>query len=238
MTHHKRPFSGIRSSGGGTPNSNSGASGGATPIFPELSPAMKKAKPQLAATCSLEKEKNGLHPQPHHLSTTAAAAVATQSGEEDDAMLVDQEELKPGASAPVTMTGVAANLSRKKATPPQPSVKKQLVIKLVKGTVVVQFPSVKLLTGWRDISDLLLLSLGKPSLPKNFEEDTWATLKSAITAIFLKQPDPCDSEKLYQLFRKHLALSPEVEHKVVTGLLRLIEKERCVLCFDSLNHYL
>ncbi|KAJ8513066.1 hypothetical protein OPV22_003500 [Ensete ventricosum] len=232
MTHHKRPFSGIRSSGGGTPNSNSGASGGATPIFPELSPAMKKAKPQLAATCSLEKEKNGLHPQPHHLSTTAAAAVATQSGEEDDAMLVDQEELKPGASAPVTMTGVAANLSRKKATPPQPSVKKQLVIKLVKG---------------------------KPSLPKNFEEDTWATLKSAITAIFLKQPDPCDSEKLYQavsdlclhkmggnlyqriqkecethisstmsslLFRKHLALSPEVEHKVVTGLLRLIEKER------------
>lgn len=41
-----------------------------------------------------------------------------------------------------------------------------------------------------------------------------------------------------QLFRKHLALSPEVEHKVVTGLLRLIEKERCVSCFDSLNHYL
>ncbi|CAL9077134.1 cullin-4-like [Musa acuminata AAA Group] len=287
MTHHKRPFSISRSSGGGTPNSNSGASGGATHISPELSPAMKKAKPQLAATCSLEKEKNGLHPQPHHSNTTAAAAVAAQSGEEDDAMLVDQEELKPGASAPVMVTGVAANLSRKKATPPQPSVKKQLVIKLVKG---------------------------KPSLPKNFEEDTWATLKSAITAIFLKQPDPCDSEKLYQavsdlclhkmggnlyqriqkecethisstmsslvgqspdlvvflslvekcwqdfcdqmltirgialvldrtyvkqtpnihslwdmglqLFRKHLALSPEVEHKVVTGLLRLIEKER------------
>ncbi|THU74123.1 hypothetical protein C4D60_Mb04t30030 [Musa balbisiana] len=287
MTHHKRPFSSSRSSGGGTPNINSVASGGATPISPELSPAMKKAKPQLAATCSLEKEKNGLHPQPHHLNTTAAAAVAAKSGEEDDAMLVDQEELKPGASAPVTVTGVAANLSRKKATPPQPSVKKQLVIKLVKG---------------------------KPSLPKNFEEDTWATLKSAITAIFLKQPDPCDSEKLYQavsdlclhkmggnlyqriqkecethisstmsslvgqspdlvvflslvekcwqdfcdqmltirgialvldrtyvkqtpnihslwdmglqLFRKHLALSPEVEHKVVTGLLRLIEKER------------
>ncbi|WOL19607.1 cullin-4-like isoform X1 [Canna indica] len=29
-----------------------------------------------------------------------------------------------------------------------------------------------------------------------------------------------------QLFRKHLALSREVEHKVLTGLLRLIEKER------------
>lgn len=29
-----------------------------------------------------------------------------------------------------------------------------------------------------------------------------------------------------QLFRKHLSLSPEVEHKIVTGLLRMIEKER------------
>ncbi|XP_042373284.1 cullin-4-like isoform X2 [Zingiber officinale] len=154
----------------------------------------------------------------------------------------------------------------------------------------------------------------KPSLPTNFEEDTWATLKSAITSIFLKKPDPCDREKLYQavsnlclhkmewslyqrikeecemhismalsslvgqspdlvvflslaekcwqdfcdqmltirgialvldrtyvmqnpnvcslwdmglqLFRKHLTSSQEIEHKVVTGLLRLIEKER------------
>ena len=29
-----------------------------------------------------------------------------------------------------------------------------------------------------------------------------------------------------QLFRKHLSLCTEVEHKTVTGLLRLIEKER------------
>lgn len=29
-----------------------------------------------------------------------------------------------------------------------------------------------------------------------------------------------------QLFRKHLSLCREVEHKTVTGLLRLIEKER------------
>lgn len=29
-----------------------------------------------------------------------------------------------------------------------------------------------------------------------------------------------------QLFRKHLSLSSEVEHKTVTGLLRMIEKER------------
>ncbi|KAG4947507.1 hypothetical protein JHK87_043514 [Glycine soja] len=154
----------------------------------------------------------------------------------------------------------------------------------------------------------------KPTLPTNFEEDTWAKLKSAICAIFLKQPNSCDFEKLYQavndlclykmgvnlhqqiekeceahisaalqslvgqspdlvvflslvercwqdlcdqmlmirgialyldrtyvkqtanvrslwdmglqLFRKHLSLSPEVEHKTVTGLLRMIESER------------
>lgn len=218
---------------------------------------------------------------------------------DDDTMLVDQaEDLKAGAPS----SGVASNLSRKKATPPQPaSTKKQLVIKLNKG---------------------------KPKLPTNFEENTWAILKSAITAIFLKQPDPCDSEKLYQavndlclhkmagslyeriqkecevhistrlqslvgqspdlvvflssvekywqdfcdqmltirsialyldrtyvkqnptvrslwdmglqLFRKHLSLSQEVEHKIVTGLLRLIEKERLGEAIDRtvLNHLL
>ncbi|KAG4381955.1 hypothetical protein GLYMA_15G249700v4 [Glycine max] len=156
--------------------------------------------------------------------------------------------------------------------------------------------------------------IAKPTLPTNFEEDTWAKLKSAICAIFLKQPNSCDLEKLYQavndlclykmgvnlhqqiekeceahisaalqslvgqspdlvvfrslvercwqdlcdqmlmirgialyldrtyvkqtanvrslwdmglqLFRKHLSLSPEVEHKTVTGLLRMIESER------------
>ncbi|RZS19653.1 hypothetical protein BHM03_00052101 [Ensete ventricosum] len=279
---------------------------------------MKKAKPLPAAACSLEKEKNGLHHHSHHFDT-AAAAVAARPGKEQDAMLVDQVELKPGASVPIAMTGVAANLSRKKATPPQPSAKKQLVIKFVKGTSVLQFSSVKLLSGLGTICKFLGCSPRKPSVPSNFEEDTWATLKSAINAIFLKRRDPCDSEKLYQavndlclhkmggnlyqriqrecemhismalsslvgqspdlavflslvekcwqdvcdqmltirgialvldrtyvkqtpnvrslwdmglqLFRKHLALSSEVEHKVVTGLLRLIEKERCVLCF-------
>lgn len=39
----------------------------------------------------------------------------------------------------------------------------------------------------------------KPTLPANFEEDTWAKLKSAICAIFLKQPNSCDLEKLYQV---------------------------------------
>ncbi|KAF9588845.1 hypothetical protein IFM89_016783 [Coptis chinensis] len=42
------------------------------------------------------------------------------------------------------------------------------------------------------------------------------------------------------LFRKHLSLSPEVEHRTVTGLLRLIEKERLGEAIDRalLNHLL
>lgn len=49
------------------------------------------------------------------------------------------------------------------------------------------------------ISFCFCLFEAKPTLPTNFEEDTWAKLKSAISAIFLKQPDPCDLEKLYQV---------------------------------------
>ena len=37
-----------------------------------------------------------------------------------------------------------------------------------------------------------------------------------------------------QLFRKHISLSPEIEHKTVTGLLRLIESERYA-CFSVVN---
>ena len=47
---------------------------------------------------------------------------------------------------------------------------------------------------------------GKPTLPANFEEDTWAKLRSAICAIFLKQPDSCDLEKLYQVIMEILLL--------------------------------
>ncbi|KAG6476099.1 cullin-4-like [Zingiber officinale] len=287
MTQQKRAFSGSRSSGGGggagtTRNSNqsSGASCSATPVSTDCSDPMKKAKSQPVDACSLDQEKNGLQ---RRFDTD----VPPRPAEEDDTMIIEQEELKPGSPAPAAMTGVAANLSRKKATPLQPPTTKKLVIKSFKI---------------------------KPSLPANFEEDTWATLKSAITAIFLKRPDPCDCEKLYQavsnlclhkmggslyqrieeecemhismalsslvgqspdlvvflslvekcwqdfcnqmltirgialvldrtyvmqspnvcslwdmglqLFRKHLTSSQEVEHKVVTGLLRLIEKER------------
>ncbi|XP_074568114.1 cullin-4-like [Curcuma longa] len=284
MTQHKRAFSGSRSSSGGgtTRNSNqsSGASCSATPVSPDGSDPMKKAKSHPVSACSLDQEKNGLQRR-------FGTDVAPRPVEEDDAMIVEQEELKPGSPTRAATTGVAANLSRKKATPLQPPTTKKFVIKSFKI---------------------------KPSLPPNFEEDTWATLKSAITAIFLKRPDPCDCEKLYQavsnlclhkmggslyqriqeecemhismalsslvgqspdlvvflslvekcwqdfcnqmltirgialvldrtyvmqnpnvcslwdmglqLFRKHLTSSQEVEHKVVTGLLRLIEKER------------
>lgn len=84
---------------------------------------MKKVKSQPPQTAPVECEKNGLHP-------------ATIQ-EDEDAMLVDQDELKDATSAANATTGVAANLSRKKATPPQPSAKKQLVIKLVKGEAFV-----------------------------------------------------------------------------------------------------
>nr|DAD37573.1 TPA_asm: hypothetical protein HUJ06_008214 [Nelumbo nucifera] len=286
MSHHnKRPNC--------STSNTSGNSGG--PFS-----SMKKAKSQ-AVTCSLEK--NGLqqqqqqnHGQHHHFDDEDSAMVVDDDLKVDT---VDAPLLALGVGCSGTTTGIAANLSRKKATPPQPA--KKLVIKLVKD---------------------------KPKLPTSFEEDTWVTLKSAISAIFLKQPDPCDSEKLYQavcdlclhkmggnlyqriekeceahisaalqslvgqspdlvvflslvekcwqdlcdqmlmirgialyldrtyvkqtpnvrslwdmglqLFRKHLSLSPEVEHKTVTGLLRLVEKERLGEAIDRtlVNHLL
>ncbi|KAL2930597.1 Cullin-4, partial [Bienertia sinuspersici] len=256
-------------------------------------PSMKKPKSQ---NSSLD-TKNGIH-----TSSTDDDVVVHHGA----SMIVDDDRkpdtvVSPSSNsrAPIT-AGVTANLSRKKATPPNPSTKK-LVIKLVKA---------------------------KPTLPPNFEEDTWATLKCAINAIFLKQPDSCDLEKLYQavndlclhkmggslyqriekeceahvstvlyslvgqspdlvvflslvekcwqdlcdqmlmirgialyldrtyvkqnpnvkslwdmglqLFRKHLSLCPEVEHKTVTGLLRMIERERLGEAVDRtlLNHLL
>eukprot|EP00245_Coleochaete_scutata_P015265 TRINITY_DN6730_c1_g2_i1.p1 TRINITY_DN6730_c1_g2~~TRINITY_DN6730_c1_g2_i1.p1 ORF type:complete len:826 (+),score=198.29 TRINITY_DN6730_c1_g2_i1:104-2581(+) len=65
--------------------------------------------------------------------------------------------------------GTAANLSRKKATLPQPA--KKLVIKPFKD---------------------------KPKLPDHFEETTWAKIKEAVTAIHQKQPVSCSLEELYR----------------------------------------
>ncbi|XP_057996406.1 cullin-4 isoform X2 [Hevea brasiliensis] len=254
-------------------------------------PPMKKAKSQAVSACSSldpSCNKNGLH---HFIPSTAADNDVVF---DSSSMTLDDDPKLDDRSPPP-----AANLSRKKATPPQPA--KKLVIKLVKA---------------------------KPTLPAHFEVDTWAKLQSAIKAIFLKQPDSCDLEKLYQavndlclhkmggnlyqriekeceahissvlqslvgqspdlvvflslvercwqdlcdqmlmirgialyldrtyvkqtpnvrslwdmglhLFRKHLALSPEVEHKTVTGLLRMIERERLGESVDRtlLNHLL
>ncbi|KHG11994.1 Cullin-4 -like protein [Gossypium arboreum] len=203
---------------------------------PHFQPPMKKAKSQ-AVACSLDPNRNGLH---HH-----------HNNQDDNNVLFDPSSmpLHDDSKSADACAPAAANLSRKKATPPQPA--KKLVIKLVKA---------------------------KPTLPTNFEVETWATLKSAIIAIFLKQPDSCDLEKLYQasltyssflyfdyyrhlqhrtyvkqtpnvrslwdmglqLFRKHLSMAPEVEHKTVTGLLRMIEGERLGEAVDRtlLNHLL
>ncbi|KAJ6829718.1 cullin-4 [Iris pallida] len=257
MTHQKRHFQNPSSSSSSSPSSSSSA-------------PMKKAKSQQQGS---------------------------GGGGGDDPMLVE----RCAGNSAIATTGVGANLSRKKAVPLQPPPKKQLKIKLNKGA---------------------------PSLPTNFEENTWALLKTAIMAIFLKKPDSCDLEKLYQtvtnlcdhkmggnlyqriqleceghisaalsslvgqspdlvvflslvercwqdfsdqmllirsialfldrtyvkqnqnvqslwdmglqLFRKHLSLSSEVEHKIVTGLLRLIERERLGEAIDRtlLNHLL
>ncbi|XP_021899413.1 cullin-4-like [Carica papaya] len=281
----KRSISSNTSTTSNPTSSSSSGSGNGSP----RSPPMKKAKSQ-AVACSLDPNKNGLH-HSHQDFNAATTALENDVVFDPSSMALD-EDLKPEPLA-------AANLSRKKATPPQPA--KKLVIKLLKA---------------------------KPTLPTNFEEDTWAKLQSAIKAIFLKQPDSCDLEKLYQavndlclhkmggnlyqriekeceshisaalqslvgqspdlvvfltlvercwqdlcdqmlmirgialyldrtyvkqtpnvrslwdmglqLFRKHLSLSPEVEHKTVTGLLRMIESERLGEAVDRtlLNHLL
>ncbi|GAU44789.1 hypothetical protein TSUD_382870 [Trifolium subterraneum] len=101
---------------------------------------------------------------------------------------LDHDLNKP--NPPSSANSMAANLSRKKATPPQPA--KKFLIKLTKG---------------------------KPTVPANFEEQTWATLKSAICAIFFKQPNSCDLEKLYQ------AVNDLCIHKMGGNLYQRIEKE-------------
>ncbi|MQL98176.1 hypothetical protein Taro_030881, partial [Colocasia esculenta] len=198
MTHPKRPLCATTAT---TPNV--GASQSAEPFSPSSrhsprSPsAMKKAKSQQAPASGCPLEKNGLqHQQLQHHPLDDDDGLAVPPTADEDAMLLDQDDLKAAASDAIPSaagtTGTAANLSRKKAVPLQPASKKQLVIKLVKG---------------------------KPKLPTNFEEDTWATLKSAITAIFLKQPDSCDLEKLYQ------AVSDLCLHKMGGNLYQRIQRE-------------
>ncbi|ESQ55574.1 hypothetical protein EUTSA_v10024458mg [Eutrema salsugineum] len=117
----------------------------------------------------MKKAKNGLHQTP-------------QSQEDDNDKEAFSMEDDP--------TPAAANLSRKKATLPQPT--KKLVIKLNKA---------------------------KPTLPTNFEENTWAKLQSAIQAIFLMKPVTFDFEGLYQ------AVDNLCLHKLEEKLYQQIEKE-------------
>ncbi|CAM6082064.1 unnamed protein product [Calypogeia fissa] len=244
-----------------------GGTGGSTMLS-----ASKKPKPQ----SGLESfEKHGVQ------------QLTSEEDSASDLMTIDlkADDLTGPTPGMVMGGGTTANLSRKKATPPQPA--RKLVIKPFKD---------------------------KPKLPTNFEEVTWAKIKKAVMAIHLKQPVSCSLEELYravedlclhkmsgnlyqrlqqeceghiqeklqalvgqspdpvvflshvencwqdhcnqmlmirsialyldrtyviqnanvrslwdmglQLFRKHLSSCPEVEHKTVSGLLKLIEKER------------
>ncbi|KAL3520226.1 hypothetical protein ACH5RR_018375, partial [Cinchona calisaya] len=171
------------------------AHGGAAPQQ-SLFPLMRKAKSP-AVAYSLDNKKNGQPPHIHFsrdINTNHTSMIDVE--EEDPSILSSNVVMDPSISnfnSNAVSGGASsgtANLSRKKATPPQPQ--KKLVIKLLKG---------------------------KPTLPSNFEEATWATLKSAINAIFLKQPDPCDLEKLYQ------AVNDLCLHKMGGNLYQQIEKE-------------
>ncbi|XP_022848611.1 cullin-4-like [Olea europaea var. sylvestris] len=167
-----------------TRDAASGSSGAA--IFP----AMKKAKSQPVA-CSLDSNKNGQQSIPPHVHFTDSPSPSPMI--EDDPSDVLEGSLSSGHGAAAVgghEGGTIANLSRKKATLPQPA--KRLVIKLNKA---------------------------KPTLPTNFEENTWAKLKSAIRAIFLKRPDSCDLERLYQ------AVNDLCLHKMGGSLYQRIEKE-------------
>ncbi|KAL0692924.1 hypothetical protein Bca4012_060104 [Brassica carinata] len=141
-------------------------------------PTKRSTRPSSASTDSsyssppMKKSKNGLHAPPSA----------------DKAGFPMEEEEDPTPSA--------ANLSRKKATLPQPS--KKLVIKLNKA---------------------------KPSLPTNFEDNTWDNLQSAIRAIFLKQPFSFDLERLYQ------AVDDLCLHKLEGKLYERIQKE----CDDHIS---
>ncbi|GMJ14199.1 cullin4 [Hibiscus trionum] len=138
---------------------------------------MTKAKSE-AVACSLDPNKTGLHHLHNNQDANAVFFYPSSLPFNDDPKSAD------------VRSPAAAYLSRKKATPPQPA--KKLVIKLVKA---------------------------KPTLPTNFEDETWAKLKSAINAIFLKQPDSCDMEKLYQ------AVNNLCLHKLGGSLYQRIEKE-------------
>lgn len=95
-------------------------------------PAMKKAKSQ-AVACSLDPNKNAhqqFAPHPHvHFAEPSMIEDDPSDGSPPPTSFGRAAVPPPPAAS---LGGVTANLSRKKATPPQPT--KKLVIKLVKGS--------------------------------------------------------------------------------------------------------
>ncbi|KAL0398329.1 UNVERIFIED_CONTAM: hypothetical protein Sradi_2176200 [Sesamum radiatum] len=103
---------------------------GAVPVVP----AMKKAKSQ-AVSCSLDGNKNGQQQiTPHvHFAEPPVHSPMMEDDPSDVVMEASPSSTVFGRGVSASGGGVTANLSRKKATPPQPT--KKLVIKLVKGRV-------------------------------------------------------------------------------------------------------
>lgn len=128
MSHpNTNPIPNKRSSSCSPITTSTTATSGAQPPSPLYFPqAMKKAKTQ-AVACSLDTNKNGGQHHVHFSSDLAASDPSLAANIEDPNLAADV----PTSAA--TSGGVTANLSRKKATPPQPA--KKLVIKLLKGSI-------------------------------------------------------------------------------------------------------
>ncbi|KAK4399362.1 Cullin-4 [Sesamum angolense] len=216
---------------------------GAVPVVP----AMKKAKSQ-AVACSLDGNKNGQQQiTPHvHFAETPVHSPMMEDDPSDVVMEASPSSTVFGRGVSASGGGVTANLSRKKATPPQPTKKLESAFQPNNAhsswTMPVSLDRVTSLFDnqnscaakcrlaepvWVECGLMLVfhtdalpcVPAAKPTLPSNFEENTWATLKSAINAIFLKQPDPCDLEKLYQ------AVNDLCLHKMGGSLYQRIEKD-------------
>lgn len=84
------------------------------------------------------------------------------------------------------------------------------------------------------LTSIVLWSIvGQPKLPTNFEDDTWAKLKAAISAIFLKQPLSCDTEKLYQVLFSPNYL--DISNCLSLFELRLDTSSKMTLSYHSVN---
>lgn len=133
MTHPKRPISSTTTANSNKPGIGDKLSSSSSPLI--STPSMKKARS--------DKDKFCAHPRPTHFNDSVISSKDRVRDEEDDdgdAMLMDH--VAAHATATVNPSpNFASNLTRKKAIPPQPSVKKQLIIKLHKGFPDLFLPS-------------------------------------------------------------------------------------------------